>query len=169
MLVKSALIKAVVNNMSHLVFARKYRPQTFKEIVGQEHVTRALTNAIVRDRVAHALIFTGPRGVGKTTSARVLSKALNCTGRKLPSLEDEENKSLTTEQLIEKVEPCGTCSNCKEITKGSNLAVVEIDGASNNSVDNVRSLIETLLTAPPPNIKYKIYMDGYSRIEVSAA
>lgn len=151
--------------MSHLVFARKYRPQTFKEIVGQEHVTKALTNAIVRNKVPHALLFTGPRGVGKTTSARVLSKALNCTGRKLP----ETNEGLSQAELINQVEPCGTCSNCKEIAKGSNLAVVEIDGASNNSVDNVRALIETLITAPPPNIKYKIYIiDEVHMLSVAA-
>lgn len=154
-----------MSKMSHLVFARKYRPQNFKQIVGQEHVTKALMNAIVRDRVPHALLFTGPRGVGKTTSARVLSKALNCTGRVLP----KSATDLTQQDLYAAIEPCGSCPNCVDIARGSNLAVVEIDGASNNSVENVRQLIETLLTAPPPNITYKIYIiDEVHMLSVAA-
>lgn len=129
--------------MSYLVLARKYRPQSFSEVTGQGHVTTALTNAVIRDRVPHALLFSGPRGVGKTSCARILAKVLNCTGRDLKEGE---------------IAPCGKCSNCIDITRGNNLAVVEIDGASNNSVEDVRTLIETLYTSPPPGIAYKMYI-----------
>ena len=137
--------------MSYLVFARKFRPQTFASLAGQEYISRALQNAILKNRVPHALLLTGPRGVGKTTSARLLAKALNCQNLKLPVENPEALKA-------EDIEPCGECSNCKEIANGSSLAVWEIDGASNNSVDHVRSLIESLHAAPPPGSRYKIYI-----------
>src|SRR5262245_18727837 len=107
--------------MSYTVLARKYRPQTFADLVGQEHVTRALSNAIASNRVAHAFLFTGVRCVGKTTSARILAKALNC----------EKGPTAT---------PCLVCSPCKEIAAGSDVDVQEIDGASYNGVDEVRTL-----------------------------
>ncbi len=129
--------------MSYLVFARKYRPQKFSEVTGQDHVTLALSNAVTRDRVPHALLFSGPRGVGKTSCARILAKILNCA-----------SISLVNEEPV----PCGECGSCQEIAKGNNLAVIEIDGASNNSVEDVRELIETLYTATPPGIKFKIYI-----------
>lgn len=145
--------------MSYLVLARKFRPQTFASIIGQEHISTALANAIIRDRVPHALLFTGPRGVGKTTTARVLAKALNCGGREIP----KDSAS------IEAVEPCGQCSNCQEIAKSSSMAVWEIDGASNNSVDNVRELIESLYALPPPGSNYKIYIiDEVHMLSVAA-
>lgn len=138
--------------MSYLVLARKYRPQLFKEITGQEHVSLALANAIKLERVPHALIFSGPRGVGKTTAARVFAKALNCQNR------DPETS-----------EPCGKCVNCQEITRSSSISVWEIDGASNNSVDNVRSLIESLQAAPPPGSLWKIYIiDEVHMLSVAA-
>src|SRR6188474_3212626 len=105
----------VAGSMAYTVLARKYRPQTFSDLVGQEHVTRALANAIASDRVAHAFLFTGVRGVGKTTSARILAKALNC------------ERGLSAE-------PCNVCDACVHITQGNDLDVLEIDGASNNSV-----------------------------------
>ncbi|MCC6932840.1 MAG: DNA polymerase III subunit gamma/tau [Deltaproteobacteria bacterium] len=137
--------------MSYLVFARKFRPQTFASLAGQEHISRALQNAILRNRVPHALLLTGPRGVGKTTSARLLAKALNCQNLKL-SIENPETRK------TEDIEPCGECDNCREIANASSLAVWEVDGASNNSVDHVRSLIESLHSAPPPGSRYKIYI-----------
>ena len=137
--------------MSYLVLARKFRPQTFASVVGQEHISLGLANAIIRDRVPHALLLTGPRGVGKTTSARVFARALNCTGRP----EAAELQKLSPAEAFQKVEPCGECSNCLEIAKGSSLAVWEIDGASNNGVDNVRELTESRRTVAPPGSRYK--------------
>lgn len=125
--------------MSYLVLARKYRPGTFEAVCGQEHVTKTLSNAIRRNKVAHAYIFAGPRGVGKTSIARIFAKALNCAKGPTP-------------------EPCLECSNCKEITAGVSLAVREIDGASHNSVDNVRELIESFRSLPPAGYHYKVYI-----------
>jgi DNA polymerase-3 subunit gamma/tau len=124
--------------MSYLVFARKYRPQTFDEVVQQSHVTRTLANAIAADRVAHAILFSGPRGTGKTTVARILAKAMNCAQG--PA-----------------AEPCNKCQSCLEITGGNAADVFEIDGASNNSVDQVRELRENLKYMPVHS-RYKIYI-----------
>jgi DNA polymerase-3 subunit gamma/tau len=124
--------------MSYLVLARKYRPQTFDEVIGQPHVTRTLTNAITSGRVAHAILFTGPRGTGKTTVARILAKSLNC----------QEGPVAT---------PCNQCRSCNDITGGHAADVFEIDGASNNSVDQVRELRENL-TYMPAHSKHKIYI-----------
>jgi DNA polymerase III subunit gamma/tau len=125
--------------MSYLVLARKYRPQKFGSVIAQDHVVRSLKNAILRDKVAHAYLFTGTRGVGKTSVARIFSRALNC-------------------EQLEQGEPCQKCSVCLEISKGASLGVWEIDGASHNSVDNVRELIDTFRLLPPPGYRYKIYI-----------
>lgn len=124
--------------MSYLAIARKYRPATFDEIVGQDHVTRTLKNAITSGRVHHAFLFCGARGVGKTTAARALAKALNCAEGPKP-------------------EPCGVCTSCEEVAKGNSPDLIEIDGASNNSVDDIRSLRETVGYAPTTG-RYKVYL-----------
>ncbi len=125
--------------MSYLVIARKFRPQSFADVTGQEHVTKTLANAISRNKVGHAYLFSGPRGVGKTSIARIFSKCLNC-----------ENGPTSA--------PCLKCSQCVGITQGTNLAVREIDGASHNSVDNVRELIESFRMLPPGGSRYKVYI-----------
>ena len=127
--------------MSYLVLARKYRPQTFDEVVGQSHVTTTLANAIASGRLAHAILFSGPRGTGKTTVARILAKAVNCEANR------EKPSAL----------PCNTCRSCTEITSGSAVDVFEIDGASNNSVDQVRDLRDNVRYMPAHS-PYKIYI-----------
>jgi DNA polymerase-3 subunit gamma/tau len=124
--------------MSYLVIARKWRPKLFDEVVGQDHVTRTLKNAIASNRIAHAYIFSGPRGVGKTTVARILAKTLNCV-----------NGPTST--------PCNNCHACRDIAAGSSMDVLEIDGASNTSVDNVRELRENIRYMPSHG-KYRIYI-----------
>ena len=124
--------------MEYLVLARKFRPQIFEDVAGQEHVVKTLRNSIGQGRVAHAFLFSGPRGVGKTSVARILAKSLNC----------EKGPTAT---------PCNVCSNCLEITKGSSLDVREIDGASNRGIDEIRELRENVKFAPAA-AKYKIYI-----------
>lgn len=124
--------------MSYQVLARKYRPQTFKDVVGQEHVVQTLTNAISSGRIAHAFLFVGPRGIGKTSIARILAKALNCPGG--PKADFDPKNPV-----------------CQEITEGRSMDVLEIDGASNNSVDEIRELRENVQYAPTSG-KFKIYI-----------
>jgi DNA polymerase-3 subunit gamma/tau len=124
--------------MSYQVLARRLRPQRFADVVGQEHVTRTLQSAITAGRVAHAFLLTGPRGVGKTTTARVLAKALNCEAGPGP-------------------EPCNACSTCREIAEGSAFDVLEIDGASHTQVDKMRDLMETVAHRPIKS-RFKIFI-----------
>ena len=124
--------------MSYLVLARKHRPQTFEEVVGQDHVTQTLKNAIQSDRVAHALLFAGPRGVGKTSVARIMAKSMNCA------------KGPTTS-------PCNACPSCIEITDSTAMDVLEIDGASNRGIDEIRELRENIKYMPSRS-RFKIYI-----------
>jgi DNA polymerase-3 subunit gamma/tau len=135
--------------VSYQVFARKYRPQTFDDLVGQAHVTRTLKNAVEQNRLAHAYLFVGPRGIGKTSTARILAKALNCVNG--PT-----------------VTPCGVCDSCKEITAGNSLDVLEIDGASNNGVEQVRELRDNVRYAPSKG-HFKIYIIDEVHMLTSAA
>src|SRR5512142_2210207 len=124
--------------MGYLVLARKYRPQSFGEMAGQEHVVRTLSNALQSGRLAHAFLFTGPRGVGKTTAARLVAKCLNC----------ERGPT---------AEPCGTCPPCVEIAEGRAVDVAEIDAASNNGVDNVRDIVDGVKYRPARD-RFKVFV-----------
>ncbi|HKV23734.1 MAG TPA: DNA polymerase III subunit gamma/tau [Candidatus Acidoferrum sp.] len=126
--------------MNYQVIARKYRPQTFADLVGQSHVTSTLANAIKNNRVAHAYIFSGARGVGKTTAARILAKAMNCVHGPTP-------------------EPCGVCDSCKEIAAGNSLDVIEIDAASNRGIDQIRELREMVRYAPAASRSKVVILD----------
>ena len=123
---------------SYIVLARKWRPQTFADLVGQQHIAVTLRNAILQNRVAHAFLFTGSRGVGKTSTARIFAKALNC-------------KEAPCE------EPCNTCVSCREITEGHSMDVIEIDGASNRGINEIREVLDAVRYAPSRD-RYKIYI-----------
>ena len=126
--------------MSYQVLARKYRPQKFSEVIGQEHVTRTLKNAIEQGRTAHGYIFSGHRGIGKTTIARILAMALNCRSKDHPV-----------------PEPCGVCESCTEIRAGNSVDVIEIDAATNRGIDEIRELREAARYRPARD-RFKIYI-----------
>ncbi|MBC8044562.1 MAG: DNA polymerase III subunit gamma/tau [Rhizobacter sp.] len=142
--------------MSYLVIARKYRPQQFADIIAQEHITQTLQNAVRTGRIAHGYIFSGSRGVGKTTAARILAKALNCE----TILTDEKQKALA--------EPCGHCESCRSFDEGTSLNISEFDAASNNGVDDVRQLRENVRYGPQKG-KYKVYIiDEFHMLSTAA-
>src|SRR6187200_3301788 len=125
--------------MSHVALARKWRPQRFEDVIGQRGVVETLKNAIATGRLAHSFIFAGPRGVGKTTTARILARALNC------------DKGPTAE-------PCGTCDACREITEGRDIDVMEMDAATHTQIDNVREVIIQGLSIMPVRNRYKVFI-----------
>jgi DNA polymerase III subunit gamma/tau len=135
---------------NYQVIARKWRPQTFRDLVGQEHVTETLKNAIEKDRVAHAYIFSGARGVGKTTAARILAKALNCVNGPTAS-------------------PCGVCDACKDIATGNSLDVIEIDAASNRGIDQIRELREMVRYAPAASRHKVVILDEAHMLTTEAS
>src|SRR6476660_7578100 len=126
--------------MSYQVLARKYRPQRFSEVIGQDHVTRTLQNAIEQQRIAHGYIFSGHRGIGKTTIARILAMALNCRAHDKPT-----------------AEPCGVCESCVEVRAGGSVDVIEIDAATNRGIDEIRELRDAARYRPARD-RYKIYI-----------
>jgi len=126
--------------MSQLVLYRKYRPQLFTEVINQKNIINTLSNALLQEQISHAYLFSGLRGIGKTTVARLLAKALNCQGRK-----------------SNQFEPCNKCESCEAIKAGNSLDLVEIDAASNRGIEDVRSLRENI-KFPPVNSKYKIFI-----------
>ncbi len=132
--------KTVSQSSSYLVFARKYRPQNFQELIGQSHLVDILTNAFDKDRIAHAYILTGIRGVGKTTTARIIAKGLNCQSTDKPT-----------------INPCGVCSNCISITAGKNIDVFEMDAASRTGINDIREIIDSI-PYKPLNCRYKVYI-----------
>ncbi len=132
-----------MSNQRYLVTARKYRPTRFGELVAQEHVTETLKNALRLDRLAHAYLFSGPRGVGKTTAARILAKAINCTTE--------------PDQRTDDAEPCRQCASCRDFEEGRSLSIFEIDAASHNKVEDIRDLRETV-RIPPQGSRKKVYI-----------
>lgn len=134
----------------YIVSARKYRPNTFDSVVGQNHVTDTLMHSLLSNQVAHAYLFCGPRGVGKTTVARILARAINC------------------ENLTDKGESCNNCTSCKTFDVNSSFNIFELDGASNNSVENIRALVEQV-RVPPSQGKYKVYIIDEVHMLSSAA
>ncbi|MFH1859877.1 MAG: DNA polymerase III subunit gamma/tau, partial [bacterium] len=124
--------------MSYTVFARKYRPQTFEEVIGQPHISQTLINAINTGRISHSYLFCGSRGTGKTTTARILAKCLNC-----------ETGITST--------PCGNCALCMEVAQGMSMDIIEIDGASNRGIDDIRDLRERVMLASARG-RYKVYI-----------
>jgi DNA polymerase-3 subunit gamma/tau len=143
------VVRSRFSRMSYLVLARKYRPQRFDELVGQEHIARTLTNAIAQKRVHHAFLFTGARGVGKTSAARILAKALCCA----------EGPTAN---------PCGKCDFCREIVEGRSVDVIEIDGASNTGVDDVRTLREGARYMPTKGQRKIYIIDEVHMLSTSA-
>jgi len=136
---------------TYVPLARKWRPRSFADVVGQEEIVRALTNAVSQDRLAHAYFFSGPRGVGKTTTARLLAAAINCSSSDRPT-----------------PTPCGTCVSCTEILEGRSIDALEIDGATHGKVDQARDLIEVVAFAPVRDRRKVFIIDEVHAISAAA-
>ena len=134
---------AETENNQYVVLARKYRPQTFEELLGQDALVQTLTNAIANNRLHHAYILTGIRGVGKTTTARLIARAINCLG-------EDGNGGPT-------IHPCGVCENCRAISEGRHIDVIELDAASKTGVDDMREILDGV-RYKPTNARYKVYI-----------
>jgi len=152
--------------MNNLVLYRKYRPQTFGEVIGQEHIVKTLTNSIKGNNISHAYLFSGPRGSGKTTIARIFAKAINCLSRtnfgengngQSGVANKNSPKLVRDENQVNGFEPCDKCSSCLEIMAGRSMDLIEIDAASHRGVDDVRELREGIKFAPVKS-KYKIFI-----------
>ena len=157
---------------NNIALYRKYRPQDFSEIIGQEHIVQTLQNSITSGAISHAYLFSGPRGSGKTTMARIFAKAVNCErsegGRRLVPGESKSGSS-STKASADTAKPCNTCDSCLEITAGKSMDLIEIDAASHTGVDDVRELIEGIKFAPVKS-KYKIFIiDECHQLSKSAA
>jgi len=140
--------------MSYVVFARKYRPMLFADVVGQEHITNTIKKSIMNDKLAHSYIFAGTRGVGKTTTARILARALNCE-----NLNGTGQDARATESDARTFEPCGDCASCKSAISGSNFNIVEFDAASNSGVADIRELMESVNYVPAGGEgRYRVFL-----------
>lgn len=143
----------------HLAFYRKYRPQTFKDIIGQSHITEVLKKAVFFDRISHAYLFSGPKGIGKTSIARIFAKAANCCQGQFLVADYQHPQHPTSSIMsgVDNAEPCNKCESCLEITKGNSLDLMEIDAASNRGIDEMRVLREAV-RLNPVRLKYKVYI-----------
>lgn len=148
-----------MNNNFHLVLYRKYRPQNFGEVVGQNHITEMLKKSVSSNRISHSYLFSGPKGTGKTSMARILAKAVNCINERETAIQDaiQDGEPRVSANYNTTGEPCNICISCDEITNGRSLDLIEIDAASNRGIDEIRALKEAVWLNPLKS-KYRVYI-----------